>query len=204
MNNPLLIGITGGIGSGKSTICKIFRTLHVPVYEADSRAKWVMSEDPVLKAQIKAEFGEESYTEAGELNRAYLASKVFNDGDQVKILNSLVHPRVGQDFFMWIQEHREQAYLLNEAALMFESGRFQSLDKVITVFAPTELRVQRVAQRDSQRTEAEIKAIIQKQMPEEEKIAKADYVIYNDGKQLVIPQVLKLHQTFLDLYQAKS
>jgi dephospho-CoA kinase len=197
LKKPLLIGITGGIGSGKSTVCKIFGVLGIPIYEADSRAKWLMVNDLELIQKIKANFGEESYLPDNQLNRQYLATQVFNDGDKVKLMNSLVHPRVGQDFVQWVDNQSDKPYLLNEAALMFESGRYLSMHKIITVFAPLETRISRIQARDPQRSPEEIKAIIQKQMPEEEKIKKADFVIYNDGEKALIPQVLELHQKFL-------
>ncbi|MCU0443273.1 MAG: dephospho-CoA kinase [Microscillaceae bacterium] len=194
---PLLIGITGGIGSGKSIICKIFAVLGAPIYEADSRAKWLMVNDLALREAIKVQFGEASYLPDNQLNRPYLAAQVFNDSDKVKLMNSLVHPRVGEDYQNWVQNHQNYPYLLNEAALMFESGRYLTMDKIITVFAPIDLRIKRISQRDPQRTPEEIGAIIQKQMPEDDKIARAHYAIYNDDQQLVIPQVLALHQRFL-------
>lgn len=194
-----LIGITGGIGAGKSTVCKIFEVLDIPIYEADSRAKWLMNNLEELKAQIIKNFGADSYTKEGFLNRAYLASKVFNDGDKVKLLNSLVHPKVGEDFANWTIKNQNYPYLLNEAALMFESGRFKFLDKIITVFAPENIRIQRIKKRDPQRSEEEIKAIIQKQMPEKEKLERADFVIYNDDKQMLIPQVLELDKVLQEL-----
>ncbi len=195
----LLIGITGGIGTGKSTICKIFGVLGIPVYEADTRARWLMNHQPELIEKIKSNFGNESYNSSNELDRAYLASKVFNDGDKVKILNSLVHPAVGMDFLNWAKEQKDAPYILNEAALTFESGNYKNLDKVMMVSAPKELKIKRVLQRDPQRGEKEIESIIEKQMPDEEKILKADYVIYNDEKQLLIPQVLAIHQALLGL-----
>lgn len=196
MKTLLKIGITGGIGSGKSTVCKVFSSLGIPIYEADSRAKWLMTNDEILKNKIKDAFGKESYFENGDLNRNFLAQQVFNQGDKVKILNSLVHPQVGIDYLNWIEKNSKSPYVLNEAALMFESGSYQRLDKVITVFAPDTIRLERVSNRDPHRSREEIKGIMQKQIPEEEKIKRADYVIYNDGKQLIIPQVLKLHQLF--------
>lgn len=194
--SPKQIGITGGIGSGKSTVCKIFAALGIPIYEADSRAKWLMSNDLQLIQKIKDTFGEAAYTTDNQLDRQYIASQVFNDGDKVKLLNSIVHPKVGEDYLDWVNANQSAPYLLNEAALMYESGRYKTLDKVITVFAPVELRVQRVLARDPQRSQAEIEAIMQKQISEEEKIAKADYIIYNDNEQLVIPQVLNLDKLF--------
>ncbi len=203
-NKPLLVGITGGIGSGKSTICKVFSTLGIPVYEADSRAKMLMTQDPALIESIKEAFGESAYTPEGQLNRQHIAAQVFKDGNKVSILNQLVHPKVGEDFRAWAAAHQAYTYLLNEAALMFESGRYQDLDKVITVFAPEKLRIERVSKRDTQRSREEIQAIIHKQLSEEEKITRADYVIHNDGKQLVIPQVLKLHKLFEEIHKGEN
>lgn len=191
------MGITGGIGAGKSTICRVFAKLDIPIYEADARAKWLMTHSPSLVTAIKQTFGQEAYFEDGQLNRAFLAAQVFNDGDKVKILNQLVHPCVGEDFAAWAKANAHAPYLLNEAALMFESGRYLALDKVITVYAPEAVRIARTQQRDSHRSTAEIKAIINKQLSEEEKIKRADFVIYNDDVQLVLPQVLQLHQHLL-------
>lgn len=199
----LTIGITGGIGSGKSIICRIFETFQIPVYEADSRAKWLMAHDPELRKAIQEEFGQQTYDENKQLNRTYLASQVFHDSQRLQKLNSLVHPQVGKDFVAWVQSQNQAPYVLNEAALMFESGRYLSLDKVITVFAPIEVRTERVAKRDPHRDREEIKAIMQKQMPEEEKMAKAHYIIHNDDKQLVIPQVLAIHQELTALAEKK-
>lgn len=198
MTQALQIGITGGIGTGKSTVCKIFSILEIPVYEADTRARWLMNNDRELKDEISRQFGKEAYTQDGELNRAYLAAQVFNESDKVKLLNSLVHPRLGKDYLQWVQKEKEAPYLLNEAALMFEAGRYQMMDKVIVVTAPLELRIARVLQRDPQRSREEVLAIIAKQMPEEEKITRADYLIHNNEQQMLIPQVLKLHRVFLD------
>jgi dephospho-CoA kinase len=196
LNKPLQIGITGGIGSGKSLVCKIFACLGVPIYDADSRAKSIMTTDGILVEQIKKEFGDLSYYEDGRLNREYLGSTVFNDSAKLKRLNELVHPRVGSDSEKWVEENASHPYLMREAALLFESGSFKKLNKIIVVTAPEQLRVKRVLQRDKQRTEKDVLAIIQNQMPEEEKIKKADFVIYNDETELVVPQVLKLHEQF--------
>jgi dephospho-CoA kinase len=192
---PRQIGITGGIGAGKSTVTRIFAALRVPVYDADSRAKWLMNSDPVLKAGITQAFGPEAYTPAG-LNRNYLAATVFNDPDKVALLNRLVHPRVGDDYAAWVQGHAGFPYVLKEAALLFESGSYQSLDRVIAVSAPPALRTRRVLQRDPHRTEADVAAIVARQMDEAEKRARADYVVHNDEKTLLIPQVLELDRAF--------
>jgi dephospho-CoA kinase len=192
---PWQIGITGGIGAGKSTVTRIFAALRVPVYDADSRAKWLMNTDPVLKAGITEAFGPQAYTPAG-LNRNYLGATVFSNPGKVALLNRLVHPRVGDDYAAWVRGHAGFAYVLKEAALLFESGSYQSLDRVIAVSAPLALRIRRVLQRDPHRTEADVAAIVARQMDEAEKLARADYVVHNDEKNLLIPQVLELDRTF--------
>jgi dephospho-CoA kinase len=195
-SKTLQIGITGGIGSGKSTIARVFSVLGVPVYDADSRAKYLMAHQESLKNDIKEAFGKDAYLEDGSLNRAYLAAQVFNDEQKVKKINALVHPQVAQDYLQWLEQHQDTPYVLREAALMIESGSHKFLDKLITVFAPEDIRIKRVKARDPQRSEQEIKAIMSKQLPEEEKLRLADYVIHNDDSQAVIPQILALHQSF--------
>ena len=192
----LRIGITGGIGSGKSVVARVFAALSVPVYDSDSRAKWVMAHDLVLRTQLQEAFGAETYDAAGQLNRPYLARVAFNDAAQLARLNALVHPRVGEDFAAWtaVQAAQGQPYILKEAALLYESGAYKGLDSIITVFAPAEVRAARVLRRDAHRSAAEVQAIMGKQLSEEEKLARADYVVYNDDSQLVLPQVLALHR----------
>lgn len=187
------VGITGGIGSGKTTVCKIFETLGIPVYYADDRAKWLMAHDPALKASIVAAFGPEAYHPDGALNRAYLARAVFGDAAQLKRLNALVHPAVGRDAEAWHARQAGVPYTLKEAALLFESGSYRRLDKVITVFAPRELRLQRIMRRDEVSRD-QVEARMAHQLPEEEKVRRADYVIYNDGRAPLIRQVWKIHQ----------
>ena len=196
MHQPIQIGITGGIGSGKSLICHIFQVLGVPVYDADSRAKIVMTTDGILIDQIKKEFGTLSYNENGELNRELLGKTVFNQPDRLAKLNSLVHPRVAEHYNRWISEQSTAKYCLKEAALLFEAGSYQLLDKIIVVTAPDELRMKRVLQRDSHRTSKDVEHIFRNQMPQEEKVKLADYIIKNDESELVVPQVLKLHEWF--------
>ncbi len=193
----LQIGITGGIGSGKSLICKMFNCLGAPSYDADSRAKRLMTTDGILVDAIKKEFGSLSYHSDGSLNRGFMRSVVFYNDEKLKILNSLVHPRVAVDYEQWVEEHSRQPYVIREAALLFESGSAKHQDHVIVVSAPEALRIARVLKRDPQRTEDEVKNIIKNQMSEAEKLKRADFVIVNDDTQLVIPQVLKLHQQFL-------
>lgn len=196
MNRPLQIGITGGIGSGKSLICKIFQCLGVSVYDADSRAKYVMTTDGILISQIKKEFGDLSFGSDGSLNRKYLSEMVFNDPERLAVLNGLVHPRVRLDWTQWVEDHLDEPYLLREAALLFEAGASAVVDKVIVVTAPEAMRIARVLRRDTHRTEEQIKDIMQRQWPENEKIRRADFVIHNDERELVVPQVIKLHRLF--------
>ncbi|GAA0552191.1 dephospho-CoA kinase [Chitinophaga japonensis] len=188
----LKIGITGGIGSGKSTVCRIFELLGIPVYYADAMAKEIMNRDPELKAQIKQHFGEDIYDSQGLLDRQRLGGIVFRDQARLQLLNSLVHPATIRDSEQWAA--RQQApYVLKEAALLFESEAFHYLDKVIGVSAPQPLRLLRVMQRD-QASREEVLARMHKQMDETIKMRLCDYVIYNDEQQMVIPQVLALHE----------
>ena len=200
---PLQIGVTGGIGSGKSLVCKIFLCLGIPVYDADSRAKYVMTTDGILISQIKKEFGELSFRSDGSLNNVYLGEKVFSDPERLLVLNGLVHPRVAKDYNQWVSEYREYPYLIKEAALLFETGSYKSLDKIIVVHAPAEIRIERIIRRDAGRTKDQVREIIARQMPEEEKLKLADAVICNDESQLIIPQVLHLHEQFLNYDQSK-
>lgn len=199
---PLQIGITGGIGSGKSMVCKIFGCLGIPVYDADSRAKSIMTTDGILVEQIKKEFGSLSYDADGGLNRSFLSSAVFGNAEKLKKLNELVHPRVALDGDQWTAEQIGKKYVVREAALLFESGSYKKMDKIIVVIAPEPLRVKRVLVRDKQRTEEEVLKIIRNQIKEEEKVKKADFVLRNDETELLVPQVINLHQKFLMLSPA--
>lgn len=194
----LKAGITGGIGSGKSTVCKIFEILGIPVYYADDRAKWLMENDPDLRKGLIELFGEAVFTETNQLNRPYIAQIAFHDPEILKQLNSLVHPAVGIDGFVWQEAQKDVPYTLKEAALLFESGSYQFLDKIITVTAPLDVRIRRVIDRDHVSREA-VEARISKQMPEEEKAKRSDFVIVNDGKKGLIRQVLAIHRELLEL-----
>ncbi len=192
------VGITGGIGSGKSTVCKIFEVLDIPVYYADDRAKWLMNNDTNLIEGIKSVFGNEAYHPDGTLNRPFIANIVFNDKSKLAELNALVHPAVFQDGVSWNEANASAPYTLKEAAILFESGSYLTVDKVITVFAPKEIRIKRVLMRDDTTREA-IEARMDKQMPEEEKIERSDFVIYNDDEHSLIEQVLDIHRKILEL-----
>jgi dephospho-CoA kinase len=193
---PLQIGITGGIGSGKSLVCRIFQCMGAPVYDADSHAKKLMTTDGILVSQIKKEFGDLAYDKAGNLNRVYLGNEVFNNEARLAVLNTLVHPRVALDYKQWVERHNNFNYVIKEAALLYESSSAELLDGIIVVSAPETLRIKRVLSRDAHRTVEQIKAIVEKQMPEDVKLERADYVIVNDETEPVIPQVLALHQRF--------
>ena len=188
------IGLTGGIGSGKTTVAKIFETLGIPVYYADDAAKRIMNEDAALREAIQQNFGEESYTNK-TLNRSYLASVVFGTAEKLALLNKLVHPLTIADSEAWMQL-QTGPYAIKEAALIFESDVWKDLDKVIGVSSPIELRLQRTMERDVANREA-VQARISKQMDEEEKMKRCDFVLYNDETQLLIPQVLALHEKLI-------
>ncbi len=192
----LKVGITGGIGSGKSTIAKIFSVLGIPVYYADDASKRLMNEDGLLKEKIELAFGKETYAN-GLLNKAHLSSIVFNNPEKLALLNSIVHPATIEDAEKWMQQ-QTAPYALKEAALIFESGSNTKLDKVIGVFAPVEQRIKRVMKRDNISEEA-VKARMSKQMNEEEKMRLCDYVITNGEQDMVIPQVLKIHGLLVDI-----
>ena len=196
MQKPIQIGITGGIGSGKSLVCKIFGVLGVPAYDADSRAKNLMTTDGILIDQIKKEFGSLSYDVKGGLNREFLSATVFSKQDKLKQLNALVHPRVAVDYKQWVEAHAGNKYVLKEAALLFESGSYRELDKIILVTAPKEIRIERVLARDNHRTKEDVEKIIRNQISEEEKEAKANFIIRNNESELIVPQVLNLHRRF--------
>lgn len=195
--NPIEVGVTGGIGAGKSTVCKIFRLLSAPVYDADLRARQLMTGDSVLIETIKGNFGEEAYFDDGTLNRQFLAREIFSDDAKIHKMNSLVHPRVAEDYLQWKILHASDNYVIREAALLFESGSNEGLDIIITVTAPLQERINRVLLRDEYRTKKQVEDIIKNQWPEEKKLDKSDFVIHNDSRQLLIPQVLKVHDFLL-------
>ena len=194
----LKIGITGGIGSGKTTVCRLFQALGVPVYDADTRARWLMANDPELRRQLAAAFGAAVFDAAGQLDRPRLAAAVFDNPAALAQLNALVHPAVGQDFAAWAAARQATgaAYVLKEAALMFESDSWRQLDEVIAVVAPVAVRQARLRQRDPHRSPQQVAAIMAQQLPDADKVARAQHVLHNDGTQLLIPQVLALHQRF--------
>ena len=192
----LKIGLTGGIGSGKTTVAKIFELLNVPVYYADAASKRLYHTDKDLMASIKKHFGEDVYTN-DQLNRSKLAALVFNNPEKLELLNRLVHPPTIKDAEEWIKR-QSAPYIIKEAALLFESGSAAGLDYIIGVQAPQHLRIKRAMDRDGV-TREEVLSRMKRQIDEEIKMRLCDYIIINDEQQLVIPQVLQLHHTFIEL-----
>jgi dephospho-CoA kinase len=190
----LKIGLTGGIGSGKSTVAQIFEVLAIPVYYADQTAKDLMNQDPELKKQIISAFGSEVYKE-GILDRSFLGQMVFADSEKLALLNSFVHPVTLRHASSWMQ-NQKTPYAVKEAALIFEAGLENFFDYIIGVTAPESLRVERVMNRDRSSKESVLKRIAQ-QMDEKKKMSRCDFVIINDESQAVLPQVLEIHKTLL-------
>lgn len=198
MDSSIKIGITGGIGSGKTTVCNIFECMGVPVYYADREAKRLMQEDNSLRKAIIDNFGKDAYREDGALNRTYLSNQVFNDPEKLERLNALVHPVVAKDVEAWHRRHASAPYTLKEAALLFESGSYRQLDRVVLVYAPVSLRIKRVMARDGVPEEA-VRKRIQAQMKDEEKLPLANHVIINDGELSILEQVWRYHQMFMNM-----
>ncbi|MFT6850354.1 MAG: dephospho-CoA kinase [Sphingobacteriales bacterium] len=184
------IGLTGGIGTGKTTVGKIFAVLDVPVYSADDRAKWLMSNDAVVRENLIKEFGGEVFSDNG-LNRPFLAEIVFSNPNKLKALNSIVHPAVRNDFELWCV-NQNSSYVLKEAAILFEAGLNKSLDQVICVSADVESRISRVIGRDGV-TKEQVLARINNQMDLSEIEKSSDFVIHNNPGDSLIPQVMEIH-----------
>ncbi len=191
------IGLTGGIGSGKSTISRIFRILGIAVYEADLRARDLMQSDPILMEKIKSAFGEGSYS-GGTLNRAYLGDIVFSSEEKLDQLNGIVHPAVFRDFQHWSEGKLSLPYIIHEAAILFESGVYKLMDYTINVHAERDLRLRRVTERDRVSGEKVLQRM-EKQMSEDERSRLADYQIFNNEEDILIPQVINLHNKFVSL-----
>jgi dephospho-CoA kinase len=190
----LKIGITGGIGSGKTTVAKVFEVLGIPVYYADDEAKEIMHKNELLKQQLIFYFGKDTYVD-GNLNRKHLSSIVFADKEKLELLNSLVHPVTIADAEQWFKR-QQSPYVLKEAALLFESGAAEGLDYIIGVTAPATIRIKRVMDRDGV-TADEVKKRMLNQIEETIKIRLCDFIIHNDEQQMILPQVLKLHEELL-------
>lgn len=198
VTKPIIIGLTGGIGSGKSTIAEVFDVLKIPVFNSDIEAKQLYSH-PEIKQQIIKLFGN-VYNKQNQLDKKALANIVFNNEDKLQQLNNIIHPAVKKLFETWVSKNNHAPILIKEAAILIESGAAKQADKIIVVTAPEKERIKRVMQRDNV-TEKEVIARMSKQLPEEKLITHADFIIKNDNEHLVIPQILeiikKLNNTLL-------
>ena len=185
-----VIGLTGGIGSGKSTVSRLLSIMGIPVYIADTESKRLTESSPVIREKLMKRFGKDLYA-GGELNKTLLASLIFKKEENRCFVNSIIHPEVRIDFVRWKALHTQSPVVIIETAIMFETGYYESVDISVTVAAPEELRIRRVEQREGWSRET-IVSRIRSQFPEEEKIRRSDYVIYNDDRQALIPQVEKI------------
>ncbi|MFZ1748674.1 MAG: dephospho-CoA kinase [Saprospiraceae bacterium] len=193
------IGITGGIGSGKTTVCKIFESLDIPVYYADIEAKRIISRNALVKKQIKDLIGEGAFHKNGLPNRKYIASKIFTDKKLLQKINEIVHPAVQADTERWTEQIKATSqvpYVLKEAALLVENGSFKAFDALIVVTCPEDIRIKRVMTRDKSSYEA-VRKKASSQWPESEKVRVADFIINNDGNTALIPQVWEIHQKLI-------
>lgn len=187
---PKLIGITGGIGAGKSTVSTICKHLGFKVYNSDQRAKEIVSEDPIIKKKLISFFGNNIYKN-GVLDRKFLSDKIFNDKSSLQQINSIIHPAVKKDFNSWVINNSNEKILFKESALLLESGAYKELDKIILIVSDKNLRVSRVLNRDQNRSKKEIESIIDKQIDEVDAIKYADIVIDNNHKKMLLPSVIK-------------
>ncbi len=191
----IIAGITGGIGSGKSVVSELFRLQGVPVFDADKEAKYLNDTSPVIRSELTTLFGNALYA-GGALNRQLLAQLMFGDKTSVNAVNAIIHPVLAHYFLEWCSRRQDQRFVVIEAALLFEAGFVSYLDKVITVYAPESIRLERVIQRDHTTRKA-VQERMKHQLPEEEKMAQSDYVIWNDGRQSLIRQSTAILQHLL-------
>lgn len=195
------IGLTGGMGSGKSTAAKIFEALSVPVFYADDESKNILENNPSVKEKLSSRFGPELFP-GGKLDRAFLASQIFNNKEALAFVNSVMHPAVADRFLNWCDE-QSAPYCLKEAAILFEIGSYKQLDKTILVVADKEIRIERVMKRNGWSRE-EVLARMKNQWEDSEKEPLADFVIYNSEKEMLTPQILKIHENLIRSANAKS
>jgi dephospho-CoA kinase len=190
------LGISGGIGSGKTLVCQVLANLGIPVYDADTEARRLMEGDPELRKAIVRLLGQQAYRDQ-KLDRPWVAGQVFGNRGLLDQLNSLVHPVVGRDFLRWAELQEQAPYVVEEAALLFESGAFRHMDMNVLVMAPEELRTARVMRRDGI-SEEDVKQRMRMQMSEASKMKLADAVINNDETQMLLPQLIALHKNILN------
>lgn len=191
----LRVGITGNMGSGKTTACKIFESLNIPIYYADTRAKWLLENHPDLIENVKKLLGNEAYINH-RLNKNYISEKVFHQPDLLAKYNALVHPIVLDDYLTWTQINQNEKYIIKESAILIETGGHLNLDKIIVVTAPLDVAIQRVMQRDGL-SKNQILARLKQQQPASEITKYADFIIQNDGSKDLTQQVNAIHQQLL-------
>ena len=190
------IGLTGGIGSGKTTISKVFELLKIPIYNSDNVAKNFISKNSYVKNQIFKSFGEEAMTN-NKIDNKKLSTLIFNDVEKINIINNIIHPLVKEDFNKWCKKKKSK-YIIKESALLFSSNSFLELDEIIFVKSSMETRIKRVMKRDN-RTKKQVKSIIKNQNSDEFLEKSCKYIIYNDEKKFLTPQIIKLHEIFIKL-----
>ena len=191
-----IIGLTGGIGSGKTLISKVFKSLGIPVYNSDIEAKLLMNTDVLIVTELKQKFGDDLYRK-NVLDRKKLAEIIFNDINKLNYVNSIVHPAVKLHFNKWIKKQKSE-YVIKETAILFESGTNKDVDLIITVIAPEHIRIKLIIDRDRLKME-EIKSRTANQISDSEKMNRSDFIINNDNKQLILPQILKIHKKIIKL-----
>ncbi len=192
------VGLTGGIGSGKSFVRKIFEHFGIQTYDADFEAKQLINNSADVISKIKASFGENIYLSNGQIDKMQLSQLIFQDKNKLKTINNIVHPAVKVHFNSWCEGHKSAPYIIKEAAILFESGAFKQVDKIISVTAPEQLRIARVLARDKI-TEAQIRRRINAQMTDKERTSRSDYEIVNAGKTMLLEQVLKIHKAIMQI-----
>ena len=189
--NPYLIGITGGIGSGKSTVSQIISHLGYKVYNSDARAHEIINDNKLIKDKLIESFGSDIY-QGSKLNKRYVSKLIFNDESAKNKINSIVHPEVIDDFKNWVKENIIEKFLFKESALLFESSSYKDLDRTVYVYSDRKIRIERVKKRDPHRSRNEIEKIIQNQISSDEANKLTDYKLVNDEKKLLLPKVVKL------------
>lgn len=190
------VGVTGGIGSGKTLVCEVFKRLGIPVYNADNEAKNILNSNTEVRKSIENYFGQDIY-ENNSLNKKKLAEIIFNNKEAIQKINSIVHPVVRQNFIDWCKQYEDKTYVIEEAAILFESGAYKELDYTINVFAPEQIRIQRVIERDKATIE-DVKNRMQNQMNDDERVKLANFTIINDGTRMIIPQILEIHSKIVN------
>lgn len=192
-----VIGLTGGIGSGKTTVAHMFKALGIPIYIADEEAKRLISKSKIIRKKLIALFGQETYLKNNQINKTFIAEKIFNNPENLKKMNAIVHPKVAQHFGKWVKK-QTAPYVLKESAILFETGANTECHKVIVVTTPEETRIKRVLKRD-ETTREKIEAVIKNQLPEEDKIKQGDFVIHNNTIEETQNQVEEIHKQLLKM-----